>query len=658
MEPIFLLALITAVIGWIWTALRLRTVQRENRKQSERLNLLHKAIGAVDAGLFFYNVEKNESRWDIHTLKMFGLGGEERTIPPGTWESLLHPDDLEQVLNNMLNVLNGKNTLFNHTYRIILPNNKIRWIEGSGFVIRNDHGEPCEVAGFHFDVSHQVEHEQTLKDSELKAVQAMEAKTQFLANMSHEIRTPMNAIVGMIELLSMENPSPSQRRYLTTLQNSSDLLLRIINDILDVSKIEAGKLSLEKKPFLLRESISQCLAVYTGASEHKNVYLSGRVDARCPEYFTGDSTRLQQILMNLLGNAFKFTQSGYITLRVTVVDQKKLRFEVCDTGIGIAEDSVATLFDRFNQANSSTTRKFGGTGLGLAIVRDIVELWGGKVQVSSKLGEGSTFSFDLPLEEICESPKAATGKYLVCSRHDTLAKLWREEPTSPDMTWVQDMTSFQNALVRDSFDHLIVEQRFTDTPGSELIEWAKKKSPDIHATLVGFEKYIKNARSNDAVDKFLVRPYLVNQFWDDSFKRSSVAILSDSTRWPDYHSLNILCVDDNQSNLIVLRGLLKKFNIAAHCVQSGRVAIERCEKMQFDLILMDYEMPDMDGPETTRRIQAISPHLVIGLSAHTGDEYKTIAEEAGMSGFLRKPIRVAELANLLGQHFTAEKTAQ
>jgi signal transduction histidine kinase len=644
------------LIGWGITFHGLLKEKRYSAEQGNRIDLLRKAITAAHAGTFFYNVEDNHTIWDEHTLTMFGLTGETRAIPPGTWESILHPEDLENALNQVLDSLNGTSNLFNHTYRILLPNNQIRWIEGTGFVIRDANNRPKEVTGFHFDVTKQVEYELSLKKSESKARQAMEAKTQFLANMSHEIRTPMNAIVGMIELLTFEHPTKIQQRYLSTLQNSSNVLLRIIDDILDVSKIEAGKLKLESKQFNLHEVIIQCLVVYTQASDHKNLLLTGRIDPRVPAMIDGDSTRLQQVIMNLIGNAFKFTQRGHIILRVVPEGNKALRFSVSDSGVGISENVQSTLFDRFSQADESTTRKFGGTGLGLTIVKEIVELWGGRVSVHSRLGEGSTFTFVLPISEPLVEKEKCRDRVLLASRFHTLASLWREDSTAPQLTWVSDVASFQNAIEQQSFTHLFVEQRFPDAKGQDLIQWAKEKQPDLNTTLIGFEKYVQLDQTQNYINRFQARPYLLNQLWDADFtKQSNSLVKTANHKWPNYHHLKVLCVDDNQSNLIVLSGLLKRFNIKAQCVESGQQAIECIKHETFDLVLMDYEMPQMDGPEATRQILELKQVLIIGLSAHTGEVFQQQAEASGMKGFLRKPIKIPALAEMLGDHFNSER---
>ncbi len=610
----FLLFIIAiAAAGWLLTYHNLRSERQHHQDAQIRLDLLHKAVSAAHAGIFHYKIRRNESFWDKASLTMFGLSGEDRVIPPGTWESLLHQEDRERAISKITEALNGHDNLFNHIYRIRRHDGSVRWIEGTGFIIRDKFKNPLEVTGFHFDVTKQMEYEEALKSSESRAVHATEAKTQFLANMSHEIRTPMNAIVGMIELLNDEKPTKIQQRYLATLQNSSDVLLRIINDILDVSKIEAGKLTLERKPFNLRQVISQCIAVYAQVSDKKNLLLSGWIAPDVPQMIVGDSTRLQQVIMNLIGNAFKFTQEGHILLTIRCQGVSGLSFSISDTGIGISEHQAARLFERFNQADVSTTRKFGGTGLGLTIVKEIIELWGGHIKVESQLGSGSTFKFILPSSNNQPVTQKQPGRYLLCTRHPSIAKLWHQDRFAPEMVWVKTTAEFYEALNTQTFEFLIVEQRFPDTKGIELIRLTKQHNKAVNCTLVGFEKYVKNDQWLAEVDRFLARPFLVNQLWDTHLVNEHKTTLPTNFKWPDYSHLNVLCVDDNQSNLMVLSGLLKRFGILPCCVDSGAQAISKVAEQDFDLILMDYEMPDMDGPETTRRILQEKQVLIIGL---------------------------------------------
>lgn len=636
------LLLLTALVRLVYVnkALTLQTTQND---------LLKKAIQAASAGIFFYTVKNNETYWDENSLAMFGLEGTGQIIPPGTWERLIHPHDREKALAEIFNALNGEEQLFTHVYRIELPNGEIRWIKGTGFVIRDDQRNPIEITGFHFDISGQIKAEQQLKDSEARARQAMEAKATFLANMSHEIRTPMNAIVGMIELLQHEQPNDTQKRYLSTLRNSSDVLLRIIDDILDVSKIEAGKLSLKREPFRIRQVLHQCLSVYTQVSDRKNVLLSGRVDSRVPIQIQGDSSRLQQVLMNLISNAFKFTEQGQILIRVELSAQPdRLQFSVEDSGVGISNDAQHQLFERFKQVDQTSSRATGGTGLGLAIVREIVELWGGQVWLKSQVGKGSTFFFDLPIDQPARAIDPPEPGYVLCTDQPALSDLWREDPLAPSVVTTTTDSDLHQILTSQPVTHLVFAQTFSTTSADQLMKDLKRAHPTARTTLIDFEARSGSNPLMSKADRFLAKPVMINQIWEHALWQPET--VQDDEQL-DFGHLSVLCVDDNPSNLIVLAGLLKRLGISAVTVDNGAKAITTALAGSFDLILMDYEMPGMDGPSATRAILQEKDQLVVALSAHTEEHFSKLAEAAGMQGYLRKPIRLGALKTLLQTHF-------
>jgi PAS domain S-box-containing protein len=644
--------------GWLITWLILRKRTAELAAKNYHLNMIRKAARAANGGIYIYNAQNKETYWDTNTIRMFGVAGTGRIIEHGMWEGILHPEDRQAAIQTMNKVLSSSTLFFDQSYRIIRGDGEIRWIEGSGYVTRDEKNRPIEITGLHFDITPQVQQNIALEKSKYEAERAMEAKAQFLANMSHEIRTPMNAIIGMIELLSSELVTPVQRRYVLTLQNSSEVLLRIINDVLDVSKIEAGKLQLERKNFNLRNILHQCFSVHSHMSEQKNILLTGYVDSSVPIEIQADSTRLQQVIINLLSNAFKFTHEGNIQLRVSCTDEGCLYFQISDTGIGIADENREKLFDRFTQADDSTTRKFGGTGLGLAIVKQIVELWHGNVWVTSQPQQGATFHFTLPIEEPTVRISSIKGKYLLASRFKTLFEVWQQVDNAPKVIWVNTLDDLKNTLANETINFLIIEQRFPELSGDKVIAWCKENYPKISTTLIGFENIVGAAREDERIDDFLAKPFFINQIWDTQFTDTPKNRSQVPQQRTDFQHLNVLCVDDNASNLIVLSGLLKRFGISSKQALSGQEALNIIEQEDFDLILMDYEMPEMDGPETTRQILSIKPMLIVGLSAHTGEVFKNKAEASGMRNFLRKPIRARELAHLLNEHFDSAETFQ
>lgn len=647
-----LLIIIVALVSALLISIKsLSDLRHKNHDLETHVDLLHKAVSAADAGTFYYHIDNDETVWDERSLAMFGLAGSRRAITPGTWERLIHPEDRERAISNMASLLGGKGKIFKHKYRIVRPNREIRWVSASGYIIRRGN-RPVEVTGFHFDVTKQILHEQVLEKSKANAIQSMNAKARFLANMSHEIRTPMNAIMGVIELLEDESTA-DQQPYIQTLRNSSDVLLRIINDVLDISKIEAGKLKLEQKPFNVREVVRHCFDLNRQRSLEKNILLTGRVDSKVPDLITGDSARLQQVLMNLLGNALKFTESGEVLVRL-VPDGQNLIVAVSDTGIGISEEYLPDLFDRFSQADTSTTRKYAGTGLGLAIVKDIVELWGGSISVSSRLGAGTAFTFSIPLSEPVRTVMKSADRVLLCTPSKTLQLLWIEDTRSPEVVWVRDWSAFDQALRTDSFDRVVVDCSFPDVPAGVLIDRARQTDSGMSATVFGCEKQVERAVVSELGAQTIAKPLLVSELFGDLAVEAAPRLIRfPKLTSPDFSTLRVLAVDDNSTNLFVLSGLLKRFNIDCTVAESGYQAVSKASENEFDVIFMDYDMPEMDGLEATQKILEVCDTLVIGLSAHVGELFEQEALAAGMSGFLTKPISSKALERILRQHFAS-----
>ncbi|TCS38732.1 PAS domain-containing hybrid sensor histidine kinase/response regulator [Reinekea marinisedimentorum] len=649
MDWILLALVVSLCIALLFCVNQLYVRNTENKKLKDQVELLNKAVSAANAGIFYYNVAKGETVWDENSLELFGLGGEQRVIDKGTWERLIHPEDRERATANMNNLIDGKGNIFKHSYRIIRPDGEERWISASGYILRVDN-VPIELSGFHFDATRQRLHEQMLEETKAHAIQSMNAKGRFIANMSHEIRTPMNAIMGVIDLLRAE-ASETQMPYIETLKNSSDVLLRIINDVLDLSQIEAGKFKLENQPVELRKVISQCLAVYKQQSSRKRILLAGRVDARVPLKILADSARLQQVLMNLISNAFKFTDHGQILLRVDVKDEK-LVFSVCDTGIGISEENLDQLFNRFSQADATATRKYGGTGLGLSIAKEIVELWGGEISVNSKLAEGTSFTFTMP----CLDPELAIqpshDTVLFCTASKILVDLWQEDSNAPAVIWVKNVAEFNNAMALPKVDRLVVDCRFPEASASDLASKVRNRFAGVDVTFIGCDSSMQKIHKRDPRDKFASWPLLVSNLWlaNKVCKQPKPAGVA-KKKIPDFSHITILGVDDNATNLLVLSGLLKRFKVKCLTAESGKKAIELAGKHRFDMVLMDYDMPEMDGLEATRRINAMNQTLVIGLSAHVGEYFENEALTAGMAGFLTKPINQRDLEKLLLKHF-------
>jgi PAS domain S-box-containing protein len=525
--------------------------------------------------------------------------------------------------------------------------------------------------------------EQLVKELEIakaRAEEAVETKSAFLANMSHEIRTPLNGILGMTTLALQTKLSAEQHEYLDTVKSSADSLLGIVNDILDFSRIEARRLELEHVEFDLREVVGDAAKVLALRAGEKGLELACHIAADAPNVVLGDPGRLRQVLLNVLGNAVKFTDAGEVVLHVDVESatpaRATLRFAVTDTGIGIPADKQRAIFQAFTQADSSTTRRFGGTGLGLAIALRLVELMGGRLWVESEVGRGSTFwftgTFDRPpsasLEPLVPKTAALDGlRVLVVDDNATNRRILEEMLASWHMkpTTVADAESALAALKRavkqdEPFDVIIADRQMPVVDGYMLARRVRQdrqfaRTPIVMLTSVGHGG--ESARRSAGVDAYLTKPVKHSDLLDALamlFRVSTRRPREDRAAAPAAHPakrLRILVAEDNLVNRKLVTKLLQKRGHYVDAVEHGRAALDLIESAapaHFDVVLMDLQMPEMSGFEATAAIRARerrgSGHVpIIALTAHAmaGDRERCL--EAGMDGYLSKPIEVNDL---------------
>ena len=530
------------------------------------------------------------------------------------------------------------------------------------------------------DISEQKEMQFDLQRAKDTAEEATRAKSLFLANLSHEIRTPLNAILGMSSLLLETRLNSEQQEFVQTVRTSGDALLSLINDILDFSKIEAGRLELERAPFDLRMAVEDSIDIIAPQASEKNLDFLFYVADDVPRALIGDMARLRQILVNLLSNAVKFTEQGEVVLNVEsetlYKDRYLLHISVRDTGIGIPSERMGALFQSFSQLDNSTTRKYGGTGLGLAITDRLVRLMGGQIDVESQPGTGSTFHVILPFmaAELPVGPVTRTNlsdrRVLIVDDNRTNLNILKRQLTSRGMI-VEDLSSPYTALERlentPGFDLAILDMQMPGMDGLMLAAEihrrpAGQKLPiilltsigqqPIHDPIVGplatLNKPTKPSQLFELIASILHQP---------ASRRMSAQMLAPQRRmdtsFSRYNPLRILLAEDNPVNQKVAGQMLSRLGYRIDSVANGQEVLAALERQDYDVILMDIQMPEMDGLEATRQIRQHRPRsegpFIVAMTAYAFQEDIDQAMRAGMDDYISKPVRTEVLLNLLAK---------
>ncbi|SAK45863.1 multi-sensor hybrid histidine kinase [Caballeronia pedi] len=668
-------------------------ISRQRKERSELADARDQLLLAADIaelGIWSWDIATGKLHWNARMFDIYQYPPEllDNGLHFEHWRLRVHPEDHDSIMADVRAAAAGETETL-PPFRIVLPDGTTRRIQSGLRTQRNANGVPVVMTGVNYDVTDQYQLEFHLRNAKEQADAASAAKSSFLANMSHEIRTPMNAVLGMLHLVQLTTLDNRQQDYVSKAETAARSLLNLLNDILDYSKIEAGKLELDSHPFEPEKLMEELGIVLSGNQGAKDVEVLFDLDPTLPAVLVGDGFRLQQVLINLAGNALKFTAAGQIVVSVhrleSVRDETgtsmRVRIAVSDSGIGISEEQLERIFEGFTQAEASTSRRYGGSGLGLVISKRLVAMMGGQLEVESLVGEGSRFWFDITLG--IEAAGARVHDEHATLHQDARILIADDNPiageilsrTVRSLGWQADLvTSGIDAVERINeaarrgapYDIALLDWRM---PGLDGLNTAKqiramnvKIAPPLVLLVTAFGREVLREAQDDGAAPFagfLTKPVTPKQL----VAAIRAALPGDIEATPLQSSppaakaqrligLALLVVEDNALNRQVAEGLLLAEGADVTLAESGREGVDKilADDARFDAVLMDVQMPDLDGLEATRLIRAdgrFAALPIIAMTANASGADREACLQAGMNDHVGKPIDVERLVAVL-----------
>ena len=643
-----------------------RKQAEEKLRQNEEL--LRVSFDNAPVGMATLNLEGKFLTVNQDICKIFGYSSEQLRQMKSTMIS--HPDHIKSSQSSLNRLLVGEVSSVAIEKQYVHKNGQIIDAISRISLIHDINNKPLQFVVSVEDVTEKKKNEANLSATRL-AEAANKAKSEFLAAMSHEIRTPMNAVIGIAGLLADTSLSTQQLQFVSIIRKGGEVLLSVINKILDFSQVESGKIELEEHPFNLRDCIDETLDLMASQTAKKSLELSALIDLDTPQCIIGDSTRLRQVLVNLIGNAIKFTESGEIVITVssTLLESDssiyQVNFTMRDTGIGIAPDAIDKLFKAFSQADSSITRQYGGTGLGLAISKQLCLLMGGDIKVESKIGEGTTFSFSIQVQAIATkafaiAPELKNKQILVINSSPTIQQnihLYAQSWGMIIQPAYSEIEALKHLAISD-FDAVVIDRNLESIDALELARNIQDIFPDLPIILL--TSVATEIPISPCLAGYLVKPITLSKLYQEFLNVFSIVppqpifplplhTLQLNSDFAIQHPFKILIVEDNFVNQQVLLLMLEHLGYRGDVATNGLEAVNALERQSYDLIFMDIQMPIMDGLTACKRIRQLSHRnpWIVGISANAFKESRDIALSSGMNDYLTKPLKVEDLfANL------------
>jgi len=617
-------------------------------------------------------------------VRLVGCSSREEVLGRGTIDYYLQAQDREVLVE----VLRKEGRVTDREVCFRRVDGSLIWGLVTAALVVNDADSAAPlIQGTVIDISDRKRTEMELVRAKEAAEAANQAKSDFLANISHEIRTPMNGIIGMTELALDTELDDEQREYLRAVQKSSDAMMAVINDLLDFSKTEAGRLDLEKIEFSLKDCVGEALKTIASRAHEKGLEISSDIRPELPDAISGDPGRLRQVLLNLVGNAIKFTDHGevvvYADAEVRTEKTVTLHFRVVDSGIGIPQDKQQLIFEAFRQADSSSTRKYGGTGLGLSISSQLVALMGGKIWVESELGKGSTFHFtakfevpEMPHLEAASAPPEVLREMGVLVVDDNATNRRLLEETLKRWGAIPSLASSGQAALEaiesaeaagEPFSLILLDHQMPGMDGFAVAERIRQQPKLISTTIMmlssGGQRGDASRCRKLGITAYLFKPFKHSELIDailvslgrQPAEAAGLPLITRHALRERRPALSVLVAEDNLVSQRLAVRLLEKHGHTVEVVANGQEALAALEKRSFDVVLMDVQMPEVDGFQATAAIRerekTTGKHLrIIAMTAHAmeGDRDKCLA--AGMDGYISKPIHVKEMLDAIEEH--------